>query len=183
MVYEMCSTNKFYSKIFADLFAELASKYNWLMDIFLEKYEKIMEQFNDIQYFDADKDYDKYCEMNKKNEKRRSITTFYLNLAKNGFVKKLEVVKILRDIIVVIVNLINLNDKKNEVDELTEIVGILFNKDLIEEVINDADDETIFNVNNTTIIETVCNLAKLKAKDYPSLSNKAIFKYMDLVEM
>ena len=67
IIYDICSTNKFYSKIFADLFAELASIYVWLSSIFKEKYANIMEQYNNIQYIDSDKDYDGFCEMNKKN--------------------------------------------------------------------------------------------------------------------
>ena len=82
-----------------------------------------------------------------------------------------------------IVNLVNQADKKNEVDELTENIALLFNKDKIDNVIDDADDEEEYYVENETIIDTINSLAKSKAKDYPSLSNKAIFKYMDLVEM
>ena len=79
--------------------------------------------------------------------------------------------------------MINSPDKKNEVDELTEIVGVLFNKDIIEEVNRNADNKEEFYVLNKTIVEHINNLAQQKAKDYPSLSNKAIFKYMDLIEM
>lgn len=183
MLYDMCSTNKFYSKIFADLFAELATRYSWLHNIFKKKYETIMEQYSNIQYIDSEKDYDGFCEMNKKNEKRRAITTFYLNLSLNGFIKKEGIVEILRDILSSIMGMINTPDKKNEVDELTEIVGIIYNKELIEEVEDDADEEDIYYVLDQSIIETVSNLAQKKAKDYPSLSNKAIFKYMDLIEM
>lgn len=183
MLYEMCSTNKFYSKIFADLFAELASMYEWLNDIFKENYTNIMDQYNNIQYIDSDKDYDGFCEMNKKNERRRAITTFYFNLATNGFIKKEGIVKILRDILTSIMNMINEPDKKNEIDELTEIVAILFNKEMIDEVDEDADEPEDYYVLENSIIDTVSNLAQKKAKDYPSLSNKAIFKYMDLVEM
>jgi hypothetical protein len=59
----------------------------------------------------------------------------------------------------------------------------LFKKDKIYNVIDDAEDEEEYYVENETIIDTINSLAKSKAKDYPSLSNKAIFKYMDLVEM
>ena len=183
MLYEMCSTNKFYSKIFADLFAELASMYSWLNNIFKERFKNIMEQYNNIQYIDSDKDYDVFCEMNKKNEKRRAITTFYLNLALNNFIKKEDIVSTLRDILTSIMNMINIPDKKNEVDELTEIVAILFNKEMIDDVDDDADDSEDYYVLDQSILDTVSNLAQRKAKDYPSLSNKAIFKYMDLVEM
>ena len=72
--------------------------------------------------------------------------------------------------------MINQPNKKNEVDELTEIVGILFNKEIL-------DVTGSYYVLDKTIIDTVSSLAKQKARDYPSLSNKSIFKYMDLVEM
>jgi hypothetical protein len=185
MLYDLCSTNKFYSKIFADLFAELASQYAWLKDIFVARYANIMAQYKDIEYIDSDVNYDGFCEMNKKNEKRRAVTTFLTNLGENGFITKDKLVEILKNLLQIVCNLIELMDKKNEVDELTENIAILFNKDLIEEVLedNDSDDEDKFNIMDKTIIETVNNLAKAKAKDYPSLSNKSIFKYMDLVEM
>jgi len=183
MIYEICSTNKFYSKIFADLFAELAIKYSWLNDIFKEYYSNIMSQYSDIVYVDSETDYNGFCEMNKKNERRRAITTFYLNLALNGFIQKKELVKMLKDILTSIMNMINTTDKKNEVDELTEIVGILFNRDMIDEVEDDASEPEVYYVLDQSILETLNSLAQKRAKDYPSLSNKAIFKYMDLVEM
>lgn len=183
MLYELCSTNKFYSKIFADLFAELATIYGWLNDVFQENYKNIMVQYSDIRYIDSDKDYDGFCEMNKNNEKRRSITTFYLNLAINGFIKKEGVIQILKNILSSIMNMLNMPDKKNEIDELTEILGILFNKEMIECVCEDAENPEDYYVLGQSILDIVSGLAQNKAKDYPSLSNKAIFKYMDLVEM
>ena len=121
--------------------------------------------------------------MNKNNEKRRSITTFYLNLSRNNFIQKSEIIKILKEILTTIVNMIQVENKKNEVDELTEIVAILFDKDMIEEVYDEADDEEIYYVLDESIINTVESLANKKSKDYNSLSNKSIFKYMDMVEM
>jgi hypothetical protein len=182
MLYEICSTNKFYSKIFADLFTELVTLYGWLYDIFKENYKNIMELYNDIQYVDSEKDYDGFCEMNKRNERRRSITTFFFNLALNGFIAKDEIVKLLRDILTIIVNMINITDKKNEVDELTEIVGILFNKNMIDDVY-DYEMPKMYYVLDQSILNVVSMLAQQKAKNYPSLSNKAIFKYMDLVDI
>lgn len=183
MLYDLCSTNKFYSKIFADLFAEMASKYEWLMDIFNKKYAVIMDQYSDIKYIDSDKDYDGFCEMNKINERRRAVTTFVLNLVNNGFINKTDLVNILINLLKMITDIVNQNDRKNEIDELTENVAIIFDKDLIDEVIDNADDKEDYYVGGISIIDVVNSLAKAKTKDYPSLSNKAIFKYMDLIEM
>jgi hypothetical protein len=180
MIYETASTNKFYSKIFADLFAELISKYVWLKQIFDKKYNNIMEQYKNILYFDPDEDYDKFCEMNKVNEKRKAVTSFFVNLALNGLVEKKYIVKILKDLLEIVMNLIIEQNRKNEVDELTENIAILFNKDILNSVDNN---ESELLIKNNTIIETITMLAKCKAKDYISLSNKAIFKYMDLIEM
>jgi len=180
MIYETASTNKFYSKIFADLFAELISKYVWLKQIFDKKYNNIMEQYKNILYFDPDEDYDKFCEMNKVNEKRKAVTSFFVNLALNGLVEKKYIVKILKDLLEIVMKLIIEQNRKNEVDELTENIAILFNKDILNSVDNN---ESELLIKNNTIIETITMLAKCKAKDYISLSNKAIFKYMDLIEM
>jgi hypothetical protein len=183
IIYDLCSTNKFYSKVFADLFAELVTQYKWMMPIFLHKYSNIMEQYSDIRYIDSEKDYDGFCDMNKKNEKRRSVTSFLMNLANNGFIKKEGVVKLLKQLLDIVCNIIDTPEKKNEVDELTENIAILFNKDMIEEVEEDISDSEELYINGQTIVEIVNHLAKSKAKDHPSLSTKAIFKFMDLIDM
>lgn len=198
ILYDICSTNKFYSKIFAALFANLITMYPWLNTLFQEKRTNIMELYNNITYVDSDKDYDGFCEMNKQNEKRRAITTFYLNMAlyNNEIMPKKDLIKILSKILTSIVSMIYLPNKKNEVDELTEIVGILFQTQMIEEVTCCNPEEyyvsdcAMFKMEKETTIDFKCpilvvinQLAQKKAKDYPSLSNKSIFKYMDLVEM
>ena len=60
----------------------------------------------------------------------------------------------------------------------------LFNKDIIR-FVEDSDDydEDVYIIDGLSIMELITVFAKSKAKDYKSLSNKAIFKCMDLVEM
>ena len=184
MIYEISSTNKFYSKIFADLFAELMLKYDWLRNIFDDGYNNIMEQYKNINYVDPDVDYDKFCDMNKINEKRKAVTTFFVNLSLNGYIPAIGIVKILKNLLEIVMGLIDVNDQKNEVDELTENIAILFNKDLMELLTKSEDYvETDFKIKDSSILEIITKLAKSKSKDYASLSNKAIFKYMDLIEM
>ena len=179
MIYDIASANKFYSKIFADLFSELLTIYSWLQPIFEEKHQTIMSQYQNILYCDPEKDYDLFCDMNKANEKRKAITTFFVNLALNGIVQKDSMVLLLRNLLGLISEFVNIPEKKNEVDELTENVAILYNKDILDSV-KETDE---YLIDGKTIVDTVTAFAKCKAKDYVSLSNKAIFKFMDLVEM
>jgi hypothetical protein len=72
---------------------------------------------------------------------------------------------------------INQDNKKNEVDELIENIAILYKKELF---VGKAEYELI---DGMTISEIIENLAHSKCKNYLSLSNKSIFKFMDLIEM
>jgi len=183
-IYEISSSNKFYSKIYADLYAELLTNYEWLKPLFNNKIDTYMNNFKNIEYFDPDKNYDKFCEMNKQNELRRAHSQFIVNLSLNGCISKLITMKYLKNLIEFVVNMINENDKKNEVDELTENIAILYNKDIIEEIEDDENYQVEeFLINGKTINENIIILAKSKSKDYKSLSNKATFKYMDLIEI
>lgn len=183
MIYDIASTNKYYSKIYADLFAELLNIFTWIRPIFDENYNNIMEQYKNIKYCDPDKDYDGFCDMNKVNEKRRAVTTFFMNLALNGCIKKEFMVNILKDLLVIVTSMVTENDHKNEVDELTENIAIIFNKEMIEEVEDDSNNVEDYYVSDKSILDTVNILATSKSKDYPGLSNKTIFKYMDLIDM
>jgi orotate phosphoribosyltransferase-like protein len=75
-----------------------------------------------------------------------------------------------------VIEYIPMADKKAHVDEYTENIAILFNKETYANV----DDKLI---DGKTIMETIEMLAKSKPKTYPGLSSKCIFKYMDLIDM
>lgn len=184
IIYDISSSNKFYSRIYADLYADLLNNYVWMRKFFEIKLDNYIDNFSNIQFFDPDKNYDKFCEMNKRNEIRKAHTQFIVNLSSSGVVSKLVVAKYLRDLMTLVINMIDANDKKNEIDELTENIAILYNKEMLEEIQHLEDyDEDLFLINKNTISDTITMLAKCKVKDYKSLSNKSIFKYMDLIEI
>jgi len=184
VIYDIASTNKFFSRIYADLYADLVKKYGWMKAVFDANFSKFSSKFEEIQYVDPDVNYDGFCDNNKINEKRRANSQFIVNLALNGFINHLSVARVLRQLLDTIMNTITRSDKKNEVDEMTENVAILFNKDIVDKAEDDSDyEEDELEISGKTIVETITLLAKSKTKDYKSLSNKAIFKYMDLVEM
>jgi hypothetical protein len=183
VVYDISSSNKFYSKIYADLYSVLINKYIWMKQFFDNKIKNYIDNFNDIEFFDPDKNYDKFCEMNKKNEIRKAHSQFIVNLSLCGVISRVVIMNYLKILIEMVMKMINESDKKNEVDEFTENIAILYNKDILDDSASDDNDEDEFLINVQTIIQTITMLAKCKAKDYKSLSNKAIFKYMDLIEI
>lgn len=180
IIYSLVSTNKFYSRMFVDLYSELVQKYPSIRLSFNEKIEfnNIMENYRNIQYVSPDENYDLFCDNNKNNELRKSLTTFYVNLSQNGIIEKSFIVRILKELLTIILDKINAQNCKNDVDELTENVAILFNKEMLE----DYEDEDEYMINDKNLVEIVEELSQAKSKNYLSLSNKAIFKFMDMMD-
>jgi hypothetical protein len=176
-IFEIASTNRFYSKLYADLYCELITKYDFMKEVFEKSFHSFIDVFAKIEYIDPDKDYDGFCKVNKDNERRKSLSAFFVNLTLNGLITMEDLLKVVCDLIEKVFSFIDLENKKNEVDEMTENIAILCNnKNILES-------KEIFVLEGKTIEEAIRILANSKSKTYASLTNKSIFKYMDLIEM
>lgn len=176
IIFEIASTNRFFSKIYAELYSELLSKYSEMKTVFENSLNKFTELFDLIEYVESTVDYDRFCQINKDNEKRKALSAFFVNLMNNNIVTKEKIVDITRNLLSQLHTNISLDNKKNEVDELTENIALLYKKDLYDAVKYEP-------IDGMTINELISKLACSKAKDYKSLTNKAVFKFMDLIEM
>lgn len=179
IVFEIASNNRFFSKLYADLYSELITKYSVMKSIFEDNLKKFTDLFNNIEYVDPTENYDKFCENNKTNEKRKSLATFYMNLMNNKIISQKTIMQITRNLLYQIYTFIQIDDKKNEVDELTENVSILYNKELYK----DDECEDYEEIEGFTITEIIEKIAKSKVKEYKSLTNKTLFKFMDMIDM
>jgi len=172
-IFEIASNNRFYSKLYADLYSDLITRFDIMKTIFNNSFNSFMELFNHVEYVDPAVNYDAFCKNNKDNECRKSLSTFILNLMKNNIISREKVMILLSQLLSQVQEFILLENKKNEVDELTENIALLFKAELVAEIM----------INGVSFMTILQNLAKSKMKSYPSLSNKSIFKYMDLCEL
>jgi len=180
VIYDLSTTNKFYSKIFADLFAELANTYSPVKEIFESKYANIDEQYSNITYGDPDVNYDEFCNCNKVNEKRKALSMFLVNLAQNGYIKASEIVQLLSKLLNIVTQNQSNSEFKNQNNELVENIAILFDSTVLSMF-----EESTDNIGNTisVISNKITELSTYKSKDFKGLSNKSIFKFMDLAEV
>ena len=81
-IFEIASNNRFYSKLYADLYTSLIHNYEIMRTIFETNLNSFMELFNCIEHADPDQDYDKFCKVNKNNERRKAFSLFFVNLKK-----------------------------------------------------------------------------------------------------
>ena len=97
----------------------------------------------------------------------------------NGMIPKEKIIIITRNLMAQIYDFISIDNKKNQVDELTENVFILYKKELYE-----YDKGVSYElISGFTIMEIIEKIAHSKVKDYKSLTNKTLFKFMDMIEM
>jgi hypothetical protein len=178
-VFEIASTNRFYSKIYAELYSELIKKYEIMREIFEKSLNTFIELFNVIEYVDPSVDYNSFCRINKNNEKRKSLAAFFMNLMDNKIIDKEHIILITINLLNQLYNYISEENKKNEVDELAENVFLLYKKDLYK----NNSDYNYEKIDGLTVIEIIEKISHSKVKDYKSLTNKTIFKFMDMIEM
>ena len=177
-IFEIASNNRFYSKIYADLYSDLIGNYEAMASALQTGVDTFLETFSSIEYVEPSVDYDKFCKINKDNEKRRALCAFMINLMVNKIIDKPKIVQMLCNLLTQIHIFVNVENKKNEVDEITENVAILYKKELF----TDEDFEKIL-IGDLEVLEFITKIANSKSKNYLSLSNKSIFKFMDMIEM
>jgi hypothetical protein len=179
-IFEIASNNKFYSKIYADLYTEIMGKFEIMKDIFEKSISEFLALFNVIQYVDPNVDYNLFCKINVDNERRQSLSLFFVNLMINGVIQRKRILNIIHNLLTQVKTNISKENKKNEVDELTENISILYKKELFDE--DDFNDSEL-EINGMKIDDFIEVLANSKVKNYLSFTNKSLFKFMDMVEM
>ena len=173
-IFDIASTNKFYSEIYAKLYVELAQLHSVFRDLIAGFVENFSKNAGALTYVDPDVDYDGYCLYTKSCDVRKATTTFIVNCLKRGLISPDKVFAIIRENLACIDALVLEEGKTKEVEEIVENLFI---------VIGSAKDELKQVGEWTQIVDKVKVLAKTKGKTHVSWSNRAAFKMMDLVEL
>ena len=173
-LFTIASGNSFYSTMYAKLYKELMAQFAFMKTIFETNFKKFNTLFSDFTYCDPNKDYDQFCKNNKVNEKRRALSLFYVNLMKEKLINVTEIETIITQLRTNMMRMIAEPDQKNIVDEMTEILYIIIING--HEQLSDLDDYD-------SIEEFVNTVAAYKTNSFPSITNKTIFKFMDITEV
>jgi hypothetical protein len=175
-IFTIASSNSFYSELYAKLFKILMDEHEIFKKIFEDNYKVFMNLFDNIEYVDPKKNYDKFCEYTKTNDNRRAMSLFLVNLMKNNVIEKDEILEIIINLQKLIMKYIAKPDKTNEVEELNENLYIIITSS--SNKIKSGSDEGTENIIKD--IEFI-GMLKPKMKEYPSITNKTIFKHMDII--
>ena len=185
-IFNTASSNAFYSEIYARLFRDLMAQeqkgsgpYAVFRDLFERNLSAFMSLFETIEYCDPKKNYDKFCDINKANEKRKAMSLFIVNLMKIGIVEKTQVLALMRQIQELMYTNMRQEGKTNEVDELTENLYIMVKH---SHTFLAASAEPEVAESFRARVEQITEISKLKLKSKPSITNKTIFRHLDMLD-
>ena len=176
VIFDIASSNKFYSKIYAKLFAYINAKFDFMDGVFNLTKKNYMSKLTNIETCDAKKDYEKFCQINKENENRKALSSFFVNLMKEGVISTSIVFEIANSLMNKLHDNLN-NDTTEIIDQLSENINII----ICESWEHFTDNET-FHDECEELKDRIEYISLLKSRDYNGISNKTIFQFMDIIE-
>lgn len=177
ILFTISGNNQFFSEIYSKLHKFLVTNISNKEEYFhkVKKYiDDYIESTETIQYVESEKDYDKFCEYNKKNDIRKSNALFLMNLVKQDVISKTKYIEIIHTLTSIVKKKYDISIMVNQVEEITENIFLLLNKEYIECLKTNED--------YIKFIEEIKSIGEYKLKEKAGLSTRAIFKYRTMCE-
>ncbi len=172
-IFNIASSNMFYSVLFSKLYTELISKNREFYNVTQEHFDTYLNDLNKIEYVSPSVNYDEYCIYTKKMDKMKSLLTFFINLMKvNNFNidNIIELCVILLTKVKETISNIEFRDKNEE----------FFN--CIYIIIKECSDFLSFHYHLETIHTLVSDIKNITTNNQ-EISLKIKFKCEDILEM
>ena len=133
----------------------------------------LRDDLTKISYISPQTDYDEFCENNKRNSVRRVKMAFLWRIAGLGLIDNDAAFSLARYTQDLLTKTLDETDSEEIVNELAEIVWV--HACAIVPMPPDK--------NRSEFLSAASSIAKMKASQKPSLTNKAVFKHMDIGDL
>ena len=173
IIFEISSNNIFYSLEYATLFKELIEKFPPILSLFKSNFGNFLNIFKTIEYISPEENYNDYCRINKTNERRRSQSKFFANLMILEIIPEVEILKIILTLQERIVLYVADETNNYIIEEIVENVSIIL-ETIYERVNSENDHLKLIVTNMKWLLEN--------QDEYKAITNKASFKYMDILD-
>ena len=174
LMFDICSTNRFFSKLYADVYTAVLAEMPPLQLMFLDKMPIVLDLFDHLFQLNLDEEenYEEFCARGEINENKRSMAQFCLHMNENGVLEDLYVIQFCQLLLEKILELIPLENYTQSIDIAVEILTILYNPKKMQKV-SVRGQRVGFN-------EKIKSLARSKKSQFSSLTTRSLFKLMDL---
>jgi len=169
-IFEIASSNIFFSEIYATLYKELAEKYTIFGKILSDFLLNYVEKFNQIKVVESTDNYDDFSQYNKMNDARKATSTFIVNLVKKSVIPQETLAEIISNVQQIAIEYIDRENSATIVEEIAENLFLLLKMPL-----KGCEKWNI-------IKENIVKITQMKPKETKSLSTRAYFKFMDILD-
>ena len=174
-LFEIGCLNSFWSKLYAKFFQDMIKEFPDVKNICIINFNNFLSLFENIEFIDIDDtNYDLFCENNKKNEKRRAMSSFFINLTNYKVIDKIYIYNLLFKLLSDISNNKNSKDMLQVNEEIIENIFIMVKNGT--EILKESPDKW------KQILEYITILSEMKMIDNNDISRKLSFKCLDLLE-
>lgn len=168
-VFGVCTGNKFYADVYANLYmalCEVNDAFKIILDNCVDN--EYFAQFGQIKNVDPNEDYDLFCENNKQNELRVALSVFLMKILPQEKAEEM-ITKLLDGIFAEFNKKNNIYVVEQYSENVCEMVSAYFKK--------------YKKFMNGSITESISNISMIQPRAVPSITNKIVFKFMDLEEI
>jgi hypothetical protein len=173
-IFDIASTNKFFSEMYADLYKALVDKFAVFSNILKEFVLDYTKATTAILYADPSVDYDGFCLYTKHNDRRKATASFIVMLMLRDVLSRKRVAKIVAHYMQTFLIYIETPDRGNEIEDIAEVLFVFIT--LGKAGIKHTECWTAY------LRPTIESIAKMKPNSLPSLTNRAVFKFMDIMD-
>ena len=172
IMFNIIISNNLFSDIYALLYSKLIN-HNFIKAIIDINFNKFMDLYKSPRESTENISFDDICKHNDLLDKNKSAALLYTHLVKYDIIPKKAIIDLINECQDFILKLLNIENKKQLVDELSEVIFILVKNSyhLIDDI---------------NILEQITNniqyIANMKNTNRKSITNKTIFKHMDLID-
>lgn len=184
IIFEIASTNKFYSATYSKLWKYLIHNFDIMNLVFLKHKHQFKELLQDFDSENSiykmsihtNENYDLLCEYNLKHEKYIAFCHFFSCLCKEGLIELDEIMDIISGNIHFISTKINIPNMKKQCESCIEYIYTLYEVFKNDSVVKQ-------NTQHKENIQMLNEIKKYNLKTFCSFSNKIKFKCMDIIDM
>ena len=183
-IFDIASSNQFYSEMYAQLYKECIHIYPVFYEILDNYLNTYTDSVTELVYVDPNVDYDAFCVYNKKNDVRKAMGVFMIHLMNKSVLGVSRVFSIMECLLELAFRYVDEPNRLNEIEEITEILFLLVKGGISTFCISpgSSSDSDLENRWITAIYPKILLFSQFKVKEKASLSSRVLFKYMDIME-
>jgi hypothetical protein len=175
-IFEIASMNKFYAQVYARLYKEIIQTHPVFASILVNKHAQFIEECKHTNYINPDTDYDGFCNYNTDIEKRQGTACFIVHLMNMELLEVNSVILLIDGILKHIYSVLDKKECRRVIEDMIEMLYSMFTVSNMK-MLRESE------LYNPQIKDKLNMLCGMKPREHEGLTNKTLFRCMDILDM